>query len=110
MNFMQAGPFFENQWACWSPVPLTVGRYCRDRFSGPAGHAVDSTGFQVVTLGALAYFARYTIWGLISLQDSTGPSVDAVGQFVWTAPLMMRYSARFYRIVHACFCFRFYVC
>jgi len=106
--FMQAGPFFENQLGMlvtYIAPAMTVGQFAEIGFLALLGTLLMRLGFKwTITLGALAYFARYAIWGLISLQDSAGPSVDAAGQFVWTAPLMIGvFSQILHGLCYACF-------
>ena len=41
---------------------------------------------------------------MISLQEPSGPSVDAAGQFIWTGPLMIGiFSQLLHGICYACF-------
>ena len=69
------------------------------------GILLAKLGFRwTITIGALAYFARYAIWGFISMQEAVGPSVDAAGQFVWTGSLMIGiFSQILHGICYACF-------
>lgn len=106
--FMQTGPFFENQLGMlvtYIAPAMTVGQFAEIGFLAILGFLLMKLGFKwTITLGALAYFARYTIWGLISLQEASGPSVDAAGQFVWTAPLMIGvFSQILHGLCYACF-------
>jgi hypothetical protein len=106
--FMQTGPFFENQLGMlvtYIAPAMTVGQFAEIGFLAVLGGLLLRLGFKwTITLGALAYFARYAIWGLISLQDASGPSVDAAGQFVWTTPLMIGvFSQILHGLCYACF-------
>ena len=106
--FMQAGPFFENQLGMlvtYIAPAMTVGQFAEIASLALLGTLLMRLGFKwTITLGALAYFARYAIWGMISLQDSSGPSVDAAGQFVWTASLMVGvFSQILHGLCYACF-------
>jgi MFS family permease len=84
---------------------MTVGQFAEIGFLAILGGLLLRLGFKwTITLGALAYFARYAIWGLISLQEASGPSVDAAGQFVWTTPLMIGvFSQILHGLCYACF-------
>ena len=106
--FMQAGPFFENQLGMlvtYIAPAMTVGQFAEIASLALLGTLLMRLGFKwTITLGALAYFARYAIWGMISLQDSSGPSVDAAGQFVWTPSLMVGvFSQILHGLCYACF-------
>jgi MFS family permease len=106
--FMQTGPFFENQLGMlvtYIAPAMTVGQFAEIGFLAMLGMLLMRLGFKwTITLGALAYFSRYAIWGLISLQDASGPSVDASGQFVWTMPLMIGvFSQILHGLCYACF-------
>jgi len=106
--FMQTGPFFENQLGMlvtYIAPAMTVGQFAEIGFLAILGGLLLRLGFKwTITLGALAYFARYAIWGLISLQEASGPSVDAAGQFVWTTPLMIGvFSQILHGLCYACF-------
>lgn len=106
--FMQTGPFFENQLGMlvtYIAPAMTVGQFAEIGFLAMLGLLLVRLGFKwTITLGALAYFCRYAIWGLISLQEASGPSVDAAGQFVWTMPLMIGvFSQILHGLCYACF-------
>ena len=106
--FMQTGPFFENQLGMlvtYIAPAMTVGQFAEIGFLAMLGLLLVRLGFKwTITLGALAYFSRYAIWGLISLQEASGPSVDAAGQFVWTMPLMIGvFSQILHGLCYACF-------
>lgn len=106
--FMQTGPFFENQLGMlvtYIAPAMTVGQFAEIGFLAILGVLLVRLGFKwTITIGALAYFTRYAIWGLISLQDASGPSVDAAGQFVWTTPLMIGvFSQILHGLCYACF-------
>ncbi len=108
LYFMQTGPFFENQLGMpvtYIAPAMTVGQFAEIGFLAMLGILLMRLGFKwTITVGALAYFARYAIWGLISLQDASGPSVDAAGQFVWTTPLMIGvFSQILHGLCYACF-------
>lgn len=106
--FMQTGPFFENQLGMlvtYIAPAMTVGQFAEIGFLAILGVLLLRLGFKwTITIGALAYFTRYAIWGLISLQEASGPSVDAAGQFVWTTPLMIGvFSQILHGLCYACF-------
>ena len=106
--FMQTGPFFENQLGLlvtYIAPAMTVGQFAEIGFLALLGTFLVRLGFKwTITIGGLAYFARYAIWGLISLEDAAGPSVDAAGQFVWTMPLMIGvFSQLLHGLCYACF-------
>ncbi|MEQ8315008.1 MAG: MFS transporter [Gammaproteobacteria bacterium] len=106
--FMQTGPFFENQLGMlvtYIAPAMTVGQFAEIGFLAILGMLLVRLGFKwTITIGALAYFTRYAIWGLISLQEASGPSVDAAGQFVWTTPLMIGvFSQILHGLCYACF-------
>ncbi|MCG8414338.1 MAG: MFS transporter [Pseudomonadales bacterium] len=106
--FMQTGPFFENQLGMlvtYIAPAMTVGQFAEIGFLAILGALLLRLGFKwTITLGALAYFMRYAIWGLISLGEASGPSVDAAGQFVWTTPLMIGvFSQILHGLCYACF-------
>lgn len=106
--FMQTGPFFENQLGMlvtYIAPAMTVGQFAEIGFLAILGVLLMRLGFKwTITIGALAYFTRYAIWGLISLQEASGPSVDAAGQFVWTTPLMIGvFSQILHGLCYACF-------
>lgn len=106
--FMQTGPFFENQLGMlvtYIAPAMTVGQFAEIGFLALLGALLVRIGFKwTITIGALAYFSRYAIWGLISLGDASGPSVDAAGQFVWTTPLMIGvFSQILHGLCYACF-------
>lgn len=106
--FMQTGPFFENQLGMlvtYIAPAMTVGQFAEIGFLAILGVLLIRLGFKwTITLGALAYFTRYAIWGFISLQDASGPSVDAAGQFVWTTALMVGvFSQILHGLCYACF-------
>ncbi len=69
------------------------------------GVFIGKFGFRrTIAIGAFAYFARYLVWGLISLQEPSGPSVDASGQFLWTIPLIIGvFSQLLHGVCYACF-------
>jgi nucleoside transporter len=106
--FMQTGPFFENQLGMlvtYIGPAMTVGQFAEILFLALLGTFLVRLGFRwTITLGGLAYFARYAIWGLVSLQEASGPSVDAAGQMVWTMPLMIGvFSQGLHGLCYACF-------
>jgi len=106
--FMQAGPFFENQLGMlvtYIAPAMTVGQFAEIGFLALLGVFLVRLGFRwTIALGGLAYFARYAIWGLISLQEATGPSVDAAGQMLWTMPLIIGvFSQALHGMCYACF-------
>ncbi len=106
--FMQTGPFFENQLGMlvtYIAPAMTVGQFAEIGFLALLGALLLRIGFKwTITIGALAYFSRYAIWGLISLGEASGPSVDAAGQFVWTTPLMIGvFSQILHGLCYACF-------
>ena len=106
--FMQTGPFFENQLGMlvtYIAPAMTVGQFAEIGFLAMLGALLVRLGFKwTITIGALAYFTRYAIWGLISMQEASGPSVDAAGQFVWTTPLMIGvFSQILHGLCYACF-------
>lgn len=106
--FMQTGPFFENQLGMlvtYIAPAMTVGQFAEIGFLALLGALLLRIGFKwTITIGALAYFSRYAIWGVISLGDASGPSVDAAGQFVWTTPLMIGvFSQILHGLCYACF-------
>ena len=106
--FMQTGPFLENQLGLlvtYIAPAMTVGQFAEIGVMAFLGLILVRLGFRwTITIGALAYFARYAIWGLISLQEPSGPSVDAAGQFVWTLPLMIGvFSQVLHGVCYACF-------
>jgi nucleoside transporter len=106
--FMQTGPFFENQLGLlvtYIAPAMTVGQFAEIGIMAFLGLFLIRLGFRwTIALGAFAYFARYAIWGLISLQEPSGPSVDAAGQFVWTLPLMIGvFSQVLHGVCYACF-------
>jgi Nucleoside H+ symporter. len=69
---------------------MTVGQVAEIAVMAILGMLIARVGFRrTIAIGALAYFARYLIWGLISLQEPSGPSVDVSGQFIWTVPLVI---------------------
>ena len=63
--FMQAGPFFENQLGMlvtYIAPAMTVGQFAEIGFLALLGTLLMRLGFKwTITLGALAYFARYTM-------------------------------------------------
>jgi len=106
--FMQTGPFFENQLGMlvsYIAPAMTVGQFAEIGFLALLGVFLVRLGFRwTIALGGLAYFARYAIWGLISMQDAVGPSVDAAGQMVWTMPLIIGVSSQaLHGLCYACF-------
>ncbi len=106
--FMQTGPFFENQLGMlvtYIAPAMTVGQFAEIAFLALLGTFLMRLGFKwTICIGALAYFARYAIWGLISMQEASGPSVDAAGQFVWTTPLMIGvFSQILHGLCYSCF-------
>jgi len=106
--FMQTGPFFENQLGMlvtYIAPAMTVGQFAEIGVMAFLGVFLVRLGFRwTITLGGLAYFARYAIWGLISLQDPAGPSIDAAGQMLWTTPLMIAvFSQILHGVCYACF-------
>ena len=108
LYFMQTGPFFENQLGMlvtYIAPAMTVGQFAEIGFLALLSGLLLRLGFKwTITLGALAYVARYVIWGLISLQEVAGPSVDASGQFLWTAPLGIGvFSQLLHGLCYACF-------
>ena len=106
--FMQTGPFFENQLGLlvtYIAPAMTVGQFAEIAVMAFLGLFLARLGFRwTITIGAFAYFVRYAIWGMISLQEPSGPSVDAAGQFIWTGPLMIGiFSQLLHGICYACF-------
>ncbi|HJO10541.1 MAG: MFS transporter [Gammaproteobacteria bacterium] len=106
--FMQTGPFFENQLGMlvtYIAPAMTVGQFAEIGFLALLGMFLMRLGFRwTIALGGLAYFARYAIWGLISLQEASGPSVDAAGQMLWTMPLIVGvFSQALHGLCYACF-------
>ena len=106
--FMQTGPFFVNQLGLlvtYIAPAMTVGQFAEIGVMVFLGVFLVRLGFRwTIALGGFAYFARYAIWGLISMQDAAGPSVDAAGQFVWTIPLMIGvFSQLLHGVCYACF-------
>ncbi|GAB5499843.1 MAG: MFS transporter [Pseudohongiellaceae bacterium] len=106
--FMQTGPFFENQLGMlvtYIGPAMTVGQFAEILFLGLLGMFLVRLGFRwTIAIGGLAYFARYAIWGLLSLQEAAGPSVDAAGQMLWTTPLMIGvFSQALHGLCYACF-------
>ncbi len=106
--FMQTGPFFENQLGMlvtYIAPAMTVGQFAEIAFLAMLGMFLVRLGFRwTIVIGGLAYFARYAIWGLISLQDASGPSVDAAGQMLWTTPLMIGvFSQVLHGLCYSCF-------
>ncbi len=106
--FMQTGPFFENQLGMlvtYIGPALTIGQFAEILFLALLGMFLTRLGFRwTIALGGLAYFARYTIWGMLSLQEASGPSVDAAGQMLWTAPLAIGVlSQALHGLCYACF-------
>jgi len=105
--FMQAGPFFENQLGMlvsYIAPAMTVGQFAEIGFLALLGVFLARLGFRwTIALGGLAYFARYAIWGFISLQEASGPSVDAAGHMLWTMPLMVGvFSHLLHGLCYAC--------
>ena len=106
--FMQTGPFFENQLGMlvtYIAPAMTVGQFAEIGFLALLGVFLMRLGFRwTITLGGLAYFARYAIWGLISMQEASAPSVDAAGHMLWTTPLMIGvFSQALHGLCYACF-------
>lgn len=106
--FMQTGPFFENQLGMlvtYIMPAMSVGQFAEIGFLALLSVFLVRLGFRwTIALGGLAYFARYAIWGLISLQEPSGPSVDAAGQMLWTMPLMIAvFSQVLHGLCYACF-------
>ena len=106
--FMQTGPFFENQLGMlvtYIMPAMTVGQFAEIGFLAMLGMFLVKLGFRwTIALGGLAYFTRYAIWGLISMQEASGPSVDAAGQMVWNMPLMIGvFSQLLHGLCYACF-------
>lgn len=106
--FIQTGPFFVNQLGLlvtYIAPAMTVGQFAEIGFLALLSTFLVRLGFKwTIVLGAMAYFARYAIWGLISMQEPSGPSIDAAGQFVWTAPLMIGiFSQLLHGLCYACF-------
>lgn len=106
--FMQTGPFFENQLGMlvtYIGPAMTVGQFAEIGVMAFLGLFLMRLGFRwTIALGGLAYCARYAIWGLISLQEASGPSVDAAGQMLWTGPLMIGvFSQILHGVCYACF-------
>ena len=106
--FMQAGPFFENQLGMlvtYIAPAMTVGQFAEIGFLALLGALLVRLGFKwTIVLGTLAYVTRYAIWGAISLQEASGPSVDASGQFLWTMPLLIGvFSQLLHGLCYACF-------
>ena len=84
---------------------MTVGQFAEIAVMAILGMFIARFGFRrTIAIGAFAYFARYLIWGVISLQEPSGPSVDAAGQFLWTAPLIIGvFSQLLHGVCYACF-------
>ena len=106
--FMQTGPFLVDQLGLlvtYIAPAMTVGQFAEIGFLALLGTFLVRLGFKwTIMIGALSYFARYAIWGLISMQEPAGPSVDAAGQFVWTVPLMIGvFSQILHGLCYACF-------
>jgi hypothetical protein len=106
--FMQTGPFFENQLGMlvtYIMPAMTVGQFAEIGFLAMLGMFLVKLGFRwTIALGGLAYFTRYAIWGLISMQEASGPSVDAGGQMIWNMPLMIGvFSQLLHGLCYACF-------
>jgi len=106
--FMQTGPFFENQLGMlvsYIMPAMTVGQFAEIGFLALLSLFLLKLGFRwTIALGGLAYFARYAIWGLVSLQDAAGPSIDAAGHMVWTMPLIIGvFSQALHGLCYACF-------
>ena len=106
--FMQTGPFFENQLGLlvtYIAPAMTVGQFAEIAVMAFLGLFIARLGFRwTMTIGAFAYFVRYAIWGMISLQEPSGPSIDAAGQFLWTGPLMIGiFSQLLHGLCYACF-------
>ena len=106
--FMQTGPFLENQLGLlvtYIAPAMTVGQFAEIGVMAILGVFIGRFGFRrTIAIGAFAYFARYLIWGLISLQEPSGPSVDALGQFLWTIPLIIGvFSQLLHGVCYACF-------
>lgn len=106
--FMQTGPFFENQLGMlvtYIAPAMSVGQFAEIGFLALLGVFLTRLGFRwTITLGGFAYFARYALWGLISMQEPSGPSVDAAGHMLWTTPLMIGvYSQILHGLCYACF-------
>ncbi|MDG2140601.1 MAG: MFS transporter [Gammaproteobacteria bacterium] len=106
--FMQTGPFFENQLGLlvtYIAPAMTVGQFAEIAVMAFLGLFIARLGFRwTIAIGAFAYFVRYAIWGIISLQEPSGPSVDTAGQFLWTVPLIIGiFSQLLHGICYACF-------
>ena len=106
--FMQTGPFFENQLGMlvtYIAPAMTVGQFAEVGFLAVLGLLLLRLGFRwTLVLGGLAYCARYAIWGLVSLGEPSGPSVDAMGQMLWTMPLVIAvFSQLLHGLCYACF-------
>ena len=106
--FMQTGPFLENQLGLlvtYIAPAMTVGQFAEIGVMAILGVFIGKFGFRLtITIGAFAYFARYLAWGLISLQEPSGPSVDDSGQFLWTIPLIIGvFSQLLHGVCYACF-------
>ena len=106
--FMQTGPFLENQLGLlvtYIAPAMTVGQFAEIAVMAVLGVFIGKFGFRrTIAIGAFAYFARYLVWGLISLQEPSGPSVDAFGQFLWTVPLVIGvFSQLLHGVCYACF-------
>ena len=84
---------------------MTVGQFAEIAVMAILGMFIARFGFRrTIAIGAFAYFARYLIWGLISLQEPSGPSVDVSGQFIWTVPLVIGiFSQLLHGVCYACF-------
>jgi MFS family permease len=105
---MQTGPFFENQLGLlvtYIAPAMTVGQFAEIAVMAFLGLFIARLGFRwTIAIGAFAYFVRYAIWGIISLQEPSGPSVDTAGQFLWTVPLIIGiFSQLLHGICYACF-------
>ncbi|MEQ8953895.1 MAG: MFS transporter [Gammaproteobacteria bacterium] len=106
--FMQTGPFFENQLGMlvtYIAPAMTVGQFAEIGFLAVLGMFLVRLGFRwTIVIGGIAYVVRYAIWGMISLADASGPSVDAAGQMLWTTPLMIGvFSQILHGLCYACF-------
>ncbi|GIT22103.1 MAG: hypothetical protein CM1200mP40_17850 [Gammaproteobacteria bacterium] len=63
-------------WAYWSLISPgdDGGQFAEIGVMAFLGIFLAKLGFRwTITIGALAYFARYAIWGFISMQEAVGP-------------------------------------
>ena len=105
--FMQAGPFFENQLGMlvtYIAPAMTVGQFAEIGFLALLGTLLMRLGFMDNHSGRSGLLCPLHDLGIDQSAGFCRPSVDAAGQFVWTAPLMIGVVSQIlHGLCYACF-------